>query len=51
LKLEEPPRSPKVPARQLAAGPAGRELEDELRGLLDAHSPLLSRAFRSSGTI
>ena len=27
------------------------ELEDELRGLLDADSPLLARAFRSSGTV
>lgn len=38
-------------ARQLAAGPSGAELEAELRGLLNAHSPLLARAFRSSGTV
>ena len=38
-------------ARQLAAGPSGAVLEAELRGLLDAHSPLLARAFRSSGTV
>jgi hypothetical protein len=38
-------------ARQLAAGPSGAGLEAELRGLLDAHSPLLARAFRSSGTV
>ena len=43
------PEAP-APARQLAAGPAGAGLEAELRGLLDAHSPLLARAFRSSGT-
>jgi hypothetical protein len=40
-----------APARQLAAGPSGAGLEAELRGLLDAHSPLLARAFRSSGTV
>ena len=40
-----------APARQLAAGPMGAGLEAELRGLLDAHSPLLARAFRSSGTV
>jgi hypothetical protein len=38
-------------ARQLAAGPSGAVLEAELRGLLNAHSPLLARAFRSSGTV
>jgi hypothetical protein len=38
-------------SRQLAAGPACTELEDELRGLLDTDSPLLARAFRSSGTV
>jgi len=38
-------------ARRLAAGPACTELEDELRGLLDTNSPLLARAFRSSGTV
>jgi hypothetical protein len=48
---EEPAPESRVPARQLAAGPADGELEDELRGLLDAHSPLLARAFRSSGTV
>jgi hypothetical protein len=50
VSLEEPTR-PGTLIRQLAAGPAGNALEDELRGLLDAHSPLLSRAFRSSGTV
>jgi len=50
VSLEEPAR-PGTLIRQLAAGPAGNALEDELRGLLDAHSPLLSRAFRSSGTV
>ena len=38
-------------AAAAADGRTGRELEDELRGLLDAHSPLLARAFRSSGTV
>jgi len=38
-------------SRQLAAGPTCTELEDELRGLLDTDSPLLARAFRSSGTV
>ncbi len=51
LTLDDPPRRPGALTRQLAAGPAGIALEDELRGLLDAHSPLLSRAFRSSGTV
>ena len=51
LTLEQPPSRPAVLTRQLAAGPACNALEDELRGLLDAHSPLLSRAFRSSGTV
>ena len=37
--------------RQLAAGPAGAALEAELRGLLSASTPLLARAFRSSGTV
>lgn len=40
-----------APAPQLAAGPANAELEDELQDLLDAQSPLLARAFRSSGTV
>jgi hypothetical protein len=40
-----------VTSGRLAASPAAGELEDELRGLLDAHSPLLARAFRSSGTV
>jgi hypothetical protein len=44
-------RAARAPAPQLAAGPVGGELEDELRGLLDAHSPLLARAFRSSGPV
>jgi Protein of unknown function (DUF3499) len=47
---EESPQPAEAGARQLAAGPADIELEDELRGLLDAQSPLLARAFRSSGT-
>ena len=51
LTLQEPPARPGTLSRQLAAGPACNALEDELRGLLDAHSPLLSRAFRSSGTV
>jgi hypothetical protein len=51
LTLEEAPARPGVLTRQLAAGPACTALEDELRGLLDAHGPLLSRAFRSSGTV
>jgi hypothetical protein len=38
-------------APQLAAGPSRGHLEDELRELLDAQSPLLARAFRSSGTV
>jgi uncharacterized protein DUF3499 len=49
------PDGPRPPdpagSRQLAAGPACHELEEELRGLLDADSPLLARAFRSSGTV
>jgi Protein of unknown function (DUF3499) len=45
------PRVVRGPAPQLAAGPVRVELEDELRGLLDAHSPLLARAFRSSGPV
>jgi hypothetical protein len=50
--VAEPPREPQpVGSRRLAAGPACDELEDELRGLLDANSPLLARAFRSSGTV
>ena len=40
-----------APAPQLAAGPARAEMEDELRDLLDVRSPLLARAFRSSGTV
>ena len=44
-------RAGRAPAPQLAAGPVRVELEDELRGLLDAHSPLLARAFRSSGPV
>lgn len=40
-----------APAPQLAAGPANAELEDELQHLLDVQSPLLARAFRSSGTV
>jgi hypothetical protein len=44
-------RAARAPAPQLAAGPVRVELEDELRGLLDAHSPLLARAFRSSGPV
>jgi Protein of unknown function (DUF3499) len=48
--VAEPPQ-PEAGGRQLAAGPADVELEDELRGLLDAQSPLLARAFRSSGTV
>jgi hypothetical protein len=51
LRLEEPPARPGTLSRQLAAGPECNALEDELRGLLDAHGPLLSRAFRSSGTV
>jgi len=39
------------PAPQLAAGPSHGHLEDELRDLLDVQSPLLARAFRSSGTV
>jgi Protein of unknown function (DUF3499) len=52
LPLEHRPASgrPRI-ARQLAAGPLGAGLEAELRGLLNAHSPLLARAFRSSGTV
>jgi len=48
---DRPGESDALPSGRLAAGPAGPELEDELRGLLDAHSPLLARAFRSSGTV
>ncbi len=48
---DEPAEPEALPSGRLAAGPAGPELEDELRGLLDAHSPLLARAFRSSGTV
>jgi len=54
MKTIETPRVPRAvraPAPQLAAGPVRVELEDELRGLLDAHSPLLARAFRSSGPV
>ena len=51
--VDAPPsyRATRAPAPQLAAGPVQVELEDELRGLLDAHSPLLARAFRSSGPV
>ncbi|MGO9876748.1 MAG: DUF3499 family protein [Acidimicrobiia bacterium] len=51
LTADGPGEPEALPSGQLAAGPAGPELEDELRGLLDAHSPLLARAFRSSGTV
>jgi hypothetical protein len=52
-RVDTPPshRAARAPAPQLAAGPVCVELEDELRGLLDAHSPLLARAFRSSGPV
>jgi len=43
---DEPPSPP-----QLAAGPRQGGLEAELRDLLDVRSPLLARAFRSSGTV
>ena len=52
-----PPTAPTSPAPsaapspQLAAGPARVELEAELRDLFDVQSPLLARAFRSSGTV
>jgi hypothetical protein len=55
--LDAPPFEPRPSgarpraARQLAAGPSGAVLEAELRGLLNADSPLLARAFRSSGTV
>jgi len=45
------PRAARGPAPQLAVSGVRVELEDELRGLLDAHSPLLARAFRSSGPV
>ena len=40
-----------TPAPQLAAGPPGTQFDNELRVLLNAQSPLLARAFRSSGTV
>jgi hypothetical protein len=45
------PQAARGPAPQLAVSGVRVELEDELRGLLDAHSPLLARAFRSSGPV
>ena len=51
VEARSAPRAVRAPAPQLAAGPVRVELEDELRGLLDAHSPLLARAFRSSGPV
>jgi hypothetical protein len=40
-----------APVTTRATGPAPVALDEELRDLLDARSPLLARAFRSSGTI
>jgi hypothetical protein len=51
VEVRHAPRAVRAPAPQLAAGRVRVELEDELRGLLDAHSPLLARAFRSSGPV
>jgi hypothetical protein len=50
-QLEDRRSADAVPAPQLAAGPSHGGLEDELRDLLDVQSPLLARAFRSSGTV
>ena len=50
-ELEDRRESTTPPAPQLAAGPTHVGLEDELRDLLDVRSPLLARAFRSSGTV
>jgi len=42
-------RAPPPPAE--AAAPTPTAIDAELRDLLDARSPLLARAFRSSGTL
>ena len=50
-RLEDRRASEVQPAPQLAAGPATGPLEVERREMLDVQSPLLARAFRSSGTV
>jgi Protein of unknown function (DUF3499) len=50
-QLEDRRPSENAPPPQLAAGPTDVGLEDELRHLFDARTPLLARAFRSSGTV
>jgi hypothetical protein len=53
IEDRRPPATPASP-QPVADGDGDRarfESEAELRTLLDAHSPLLARAFRSSGTL
>jgi hypothetical protein len=51
-QLEDRRAADALPERRLpVAAPAGGTIQTELEVLLDARSPLLARAFRSSGTV